>query len=48
MTEFDVVTTVDLDALMVRLRADGVDFVGEPIRTPLAQWPWLASCAGVV
>jgi hypothetical protein len=46
MTEFDVVTTVDLDALMVRLRDGGVDFVGEPIRTPLAQWPWLASCAG--
>ncbi len=46
MIEFDVVTTVDLDILMVWLRDAEVDFVGQPIRTKLAQWPWLSSCAG--
>ncbi len=46
MTEFDVVTTVDLDALVGRLQAAEVDFVGEPIRTPLSEWPWRTSCHG--
>ncbi len=41
-----MVTTVDLDALIARVHAAGVGLVGEPIRTPLPQWPWLHSCLG--
>ncbi len=46
MIEFDVVVTIDLDPLIARLHEAQVDFVGEPIHTPLPQWPWLASCEG--
>jgi hypothetical protein len=46
MVEFDVVLTVGLDALINRLNETGTDFVGEPIRTPLMQWPWRSSCDG--
>jgi F5/8 type C domain len=46
MVEFDVVLTVDLDAVINRLAETGTDFVGEPIRTPLMQWPWRSSCDG--
>jgi hypothetical protein len=46
MIEFDVVMTVDLDPIMARLLEAQVDFVAEPIRTPLSHWPWLTSCDG--
>jgi hypothetical protein len=45
MMEFDVVANVELDPLITRLHEMNVDFVGEPIRTPLSEWPWLASCS---
>lgn len=46
MLEFDVVPNIDLDGLIRRLHAESIDFVGEPIRTPLTQWPWRESCRG--
>ena len=46
LIEYDVVPYVDFDALVQRLSALGVDFVGEPIRVPLEVWPWRASCDG--
>jgi hypothetical protein len=44
--EYDVTLNVDLDDLVWRLHRSGTDFVGEPIRTPLMQWPWRSSCEG--
>jgi hypothetical protein len=44
--EFDVVLNTKLDPLIRRLHQDRVDFVGQPIATPLRDWAWLATCAG--
>ncbi len=38
--EYDVVVNAPLDALVDRLAADQVDFLGFPLRTPAAKWPW--------
>ncbi|MBS0641519.1 MAG: hypothetical protein JSS43_16760 [Proteobacteria bacterium] len=46
MIEFDVVVNADLDSLIRNLQAKAIDFVGEPIRTPLAEWPWRDGCGG--
>ena len=46
MVEYDVYCAVDLDQMIDRLAALRVDFVGQPILTPLREWPWLESCAG--
>lgn len=46
MIEYDVVPRIDFDPIVDRLWASRVDFVGEPIRVPLAEWPWRDSCNG--
>ena len=46
MIEYNVVPNADFDALVHRLSALNVDFVGEPIRVPFAEWPWRSSCEG--
>ena len=46
MIEYDVVPYIDFEALVQRLWALNVDFVGEPIRVPLAEWSWRESCDG--
>ncbi len=38
--EYDVVLHTLLDALIDSIAADGADFVGFPMRTPIAAWPW--------
>ena len=44
--EYDVAVQIDLDTAIRRMRDDGVDFVGRPIRAPLAEWPWRSGCDG--
>jgi hypothetical protein len=44
MLDWDAVAQCDLDALVARAAADGIDYIGEPITTPLEEWPWLNSC----
>ncbi len=38
--EHDVVATIDLDAFVDSLSGKGIDYVGRPISTPVARWPW--------
>jgi hypothetical protein len=42
--EYDVVVNIDLAALLARLRADEVDFLGLTKGEPAPQWHWLQSC----
>jgi hypothetical protein len=42
--EYDVVVNIDLAALLARLRADEVDFLGLSKGEPASQWYWLPSC----
>ena len=42
--EYDVVFNLDLDALMRRIAADRVDFVGLTKGEPVSEWLWAASC----
>jgi hypothetical protein len=44
MLDADSVARCDLDTLIRRAAADGVDYLGEPIAGPIATWPWLAAC----
>lgn len=44
MLEYDVAVNCDLDALVARVAAEGVDFVGEPMAKSAAEWMWLPSC----
>lgn len=39
-TEYDVTINTDLDALIDRLEAGQVDFLGFPIRKRAVDWPW--------
>ena len=38
--EHDVGVDVDLDAMVSRMAAEGIDYVGTPLRTPAEDWPW--------
>lgn len=38
--EYDALADVDLDRLIAQLAADGVDYLGFPLRTPPTAWPW--------
>ena len=40
--EHDVAARIDLDAFVKSLAAEGVDYVGLPLRTPADAYPWLA------
>ena len=47
LAEYDVVFNVDVDPLVRRAAADGVDFVGLTKGEPVGEWPWLDTCRGV-
>jgi hypothetical protein len=40
--EYDAVINLDVDAFVAAAAADGADFVGFPMRTPIRQWAWAA------
>jgi catechol 2,3-dioxygenase-like lactoylglutathione lyase family enzyme len=37
----------DLDALLVQLRADGIELVGEPLNESYGKFAWLRDCNGL-
>ena len=41
--EYDVVLNTDIDALVGRAAADGVDFIGLTKGEPVEEWAWLAT-----
>ena len=45
--EHDVVARIDFDTFVASLAADGVDYVGTPVRTPIEAYPWLAGLLAV-
>ncbi|HTR16179.1 MAG TPA: hypothetical protein VMI52_04000 [Acetobacteraceae bacterium] len=47
MVEFDAVATRGLDTLVRQAAAEGTDFIGQPIDTPVGEWKWLESCDGL-
>ena len=47
MIEYDAVPNYDLDLLVSSACSGAVDFIAQPIETPVAHWKWTASCAEV-
>lgn len=47
MIEYDAVPNYDLDLLVCSARLNAIDFIAQPIDTPVAEWKWTASCAEV-
>jgi hypothetical protein len=47
MLEHDALVTVDIDELIMRAGADGIDFAAVPISMPPSEWPWLPTLNGV-
>jgi hypothetical protein len=45
MIEYDAVPNYDLDLLVCSARLNALDFIAQPIETPVAGWKWAASCA---
>ncbi len=45
--EYDVVLNTDIDALVDRVAADRVDFVGLTKGEPVQEWAWRHTCEGV-
>jgi hypothetical protein len=44
MIEYDAVPNYDLDLLVSSARSNAIDFIAQPIETPVADWKWTASC----
>ncbi len=44
LLEYDVALNVDVDPLVARVAAAGIDFVGLTKGEPVREWPWLDTC----
>ncbi len=44
LLEYDVALNVEVDSLVRRVAADGIDFVGLTKGEPVREWPWLDTC----
>ena len=45
--EYDAAINGDIDAIVAAASEGGLEFVGQKVKRPIAQWPWRKTCEGI-